>query len=352
VSVSTDIEANGIYIVGAGAQTPVGRNYRAAAAAVRCGISAYAEHPFMIDRHGEPMIVARADWLDPRMPAAERVEKLAVDAAREALPKTLPDDVTIGLHLAISSDLFRERRTRRITTGNFLAALSNPTLSEPKVFADAHAAGMLALESAVADIRSGQLDFCLVGGVDSYVDPERLESVDFAGRLHSVNNSWGFTPGECAAFVLLASGQAVVSCGLGPLSQVCAVATATEPHPAGTDTVCIGEGLTEAFRAVLDASTPVSDTYCDLNGETYRADELGFAVCRLSAFFENAGQFTAPADCCGDVGAASVLLNLILSQSAWVGGYACGDCALVWSSSAWLPTRGATRLKSMIPSET
>jgi hypothetical protein len=66
------------FIVGAGAQTPVGRYVLAAAAAVRCGVSAYAEHPFMIDKQGEPMVVARADWLDEAISQEDRIVTLAV----------------------------------------------------------------------------------------------------------------------------------------------------------------------------------------------------------------------------------------------------------------------------------
>ena len=58
------LEPESVYVVGVGAQTPVGRKALIAGAAVRCGISAYREHPFMIDRLGEPMVVAMADWLD------------------------------------------------------------------------------------------------------------------------------------------------------------------------------------------------------------------------------------------------------------------------------------------------
>ena len=46
------------YIVSLGASTPVGRDAWSSAAAVRAGVSAFAEHPYMDDTAGEPMIVA------------------------------------------------------------------------------------------------------------------------------------------------------------------------------------------------------------------------------------------------------------------------------------------------------
>ncbi len=80
-----NLNDDAIYLVAQGAQTPVGRYVLAAAAAVRCGICVYAEHPFMIDKYGEPMVVARADWLNETLPLEDRIVTLAVDAAHEAL---------------------------------------------------------------------------------------------------------------------------------------------------------------------------------------------------------------------------------------------------------------------------
>jgi hypothetical protein len=81
---SSALHDRAIYIVCAGAQAPVGRSVLTAAAAVRCGVSAYAEHPFMTDKHGEPMIVARAKWIDDDTPLEHRVAILAV--ANSPLP--------------------------------------------------------------------------------------------------------------------------------------------------------------------------------------------------------------------------------------------------------------------------
>src|SRR4051794_33260625 len=72
-------------IIGCGARTPLGFDRQSSAAAVRAGISAIAEHPFMIDRFGEPMKVTRDAGLDPDLAGPERLYALAVSAARDAL---------------------------------------------------------------------------------------------------------------------------------------------------------------------------------------------------------------------------------------------------------------------------
>lgn len=345
------IRNDAIYIVGAGAQTPVGRCVLAAAAAVRCGISAYAEHPFMIDKHGEPMVVARADWLDETLPLEDRIVTLAVDAVKEAL-HPLADQLSLlrgsmRVHLALSAENLPEASQRQKVSDGIArgSGFTGPDSTAIDLVADGHAGGLLALENAVRQLRRGDTPFCLVGGADSWLDPQRLEDLDYAGRLHSVNYSWGFIPGEGAGFCLIATGATLRQFHLNPLAELAAVATAQESKVMGSQTVCIGEGLTAAFRGVLDPNHRVTHSYCDFNGETYRADEFGFSVCRTRECFEDAGSFTAAAECWGDVGAASGPLALTLPLAAWNRKCAKGTVNLVWSSSNRAPLRGAALLK-------
>jgi 3-oxoacyl-[acyl-carrier-protein] synthase-1 len=60
----------------------------------------------------------------------------------------------------------------------------------------------------------------------------------------------------------------------------------------GSDEVCVGQGLTEAIAAATSADLlgdeQITDTYCDLNGETYRTEEWGFTLLRLQERFVDA----------------------------------------------------------------
>ena len=340
-----------VYIVGAGAQTPVGRCVLSAAAAVRCGISAYAEHPFMIDRQGEPMVVARAEWLEETLSLEDRITRLAVDAAKEALDPIAAQlteiQNRIGIHLALSDENLPTPALREKVCDGFIEGMGFGVRDRIQLIAEGHAGGLLALEKAFAQVRGGELDFCLVGGSDSWIDPQRLEAIDFGRRLHSINYSWGFTPGEGAGFCLIATGATVKRLDMKPYAELLAVATGEEPKLLGTETVCIGEGLTQAFRKALHPDHPVSHSYCDFNGETYRADEFGFTICRVRECFEDAGSFTTAAECWGDVGAASGLLSLTLPLAAWERRYAKGTVNLAWGSSATKSLRGAALLRQV-----
>ena len=84
--------------------------------------------------------------------------------------------------------------------------------------------------------------------------------------------------------------------------------------------------------AALPEGTLVSDVYCDMNGEPYRADEYGFTCLRTREHFACASNFTAPADCWGDVSAAGGVLHLVLAAVAGHKGHAKGPVAFAWAS--------------------
>lgn len=331
-----------VYIVGFGACTPLGRNALASAAAVRAGISGFTQHPTMTDTVGEPMRVASAPWVDVGVQGADRFEALLMPAIREALSVlgSAPHDATRwalalalpGARPGLPPDL-GPALVERITTH------AKSVFGHAATFCTGHAAGLLAVQAACHKLRQGTLDACLVAGVESWLAPETLEWLEQCDQLHGagrLNNAWGFIPGEAASALLLVRESVVRFWGLRPLGYVLAVGSAHEPKRIKTETVCIGEGLTAAFQgalASLPPGTQVSDIYCDMNGEPYRADEFGFTALRTKAYFESVSDFIAPADCWGDVAAAGGLLHLMLACVAAQKGYAKGSMALAWASS-------------------
>ena len=75
---------SGVYVTAVGASTPVGRDARSTAAAVRASITGFEEHPYMVDTAGEPMRVAMAPWLDVECEGADRFAELLLPALAEA----------------------------------------------------------------------------------------------------------------------------------------------------------------------------------------------------------------------------------------------------------------------------
>lgn len=331
-----------IYVVALGASTAVGRDAWSSAAAVRGGISGFAQHPYMIDTAGEPMRVAAAPWLNINLKGVERFEALlypAIDQVLEYLSSVNRYSLRIALSIGLPSprpglpvdlqpqlmDILDERYSR--------------TFSAVVAFPKGHAAGLLALDAAITRFTQSTIDACVVAAADSYMEPETLEWLEECDQLHSagsLNNAWGFVPSEGAGALLLARANVVEKLRLMPLARVVGTGISFEPNRIKTETICLGEGLTQAFRgalATLPADVKVTDIYCDMNGEPYRADEFGFAAVRVKERFDSVSDFVAPADCWGDVCAASGPLHIGLALIASRKNYSKGQKAMIWASS-------------------
>ena len=330
-----------LVIVGLGANTAVGRNVLASAAAVRARISGFSEHPFATDSEAVPLRVAAAPWIDMSVPCADRLPQLLFPAIDEALLplRNIARPPRLALALAAPS-----RRPGLSDDAEGLLRLGlaqhyQNRFPEIAVFPAGHAAGALALDAAQKRLSRDDRTAVVVAGVDSYLDEETFEWLEENDQLHGagpLNNAWGFIPGEAAGALLLSRESVALAMGMQPMARLIGLGLGREENRIKTDSVCIGQGLTQAFRAAL-GSLPshgrVSDVYCDLNGEPYRADEYGFACLRTKESFESAAEFVAPADSWGDVSAASIPLLVALAIIGAAKSYVRGAYAFVWASS-------------------
>ncbi|HEY0585096.1 MAG TPA: beta-ketoacyl synthase N-terminal-like domain-containing protein [Pseudoduganella sp.] len=320
-------------------RSPLGFDATASAAAVRGAISAISVHPHFIDKTGERMCLARDAGLGIDVVLTLRLETLLISAIGEALKHGLPAaremklgcwigipepraGMPVGLHQSLSASV----------ADRF--GLLPPAI---KVLPRGHAAGLMAMQAAAESISTGEIEVCIAAGVDSYHDPDTLEWLDQCGLLMSAANRNGFPPSEAAGACLLASRHAANHYGLPVLGSVRAAATALEPHPIRSTGVCIGEGLSTVIKDIIARCNlphgAISATYCDLNGERYRNEEFAYTLLRVQDAFVDAHDYLSPADCWGDVGAASGLCFASLAISAKQRGYAKGSSPLLWAGS-------------------
>jgi len=210
-----------------------------------------------------------------------------------------------------------------------------------------HAGVLRALEFATGRIAEGRDELCIVGGVDSYLDAKTLYWLEEHRRLARDGVRGGFSPGEAAGMLAIASRPACVRLGVASLARVRGVATAREPRSLDSEEGLLGEGLSDVVRrSSQDLRLPlecIDGIYCDINGERHRTDEWGFTVLRLPFAFRDGTAYVTAVDGWADVGAASGALNCMLAVQAWQRGYAPGPRALVWGSSTD-GLRGATVL--------
>lgn len=307
------------------------------AASVRAGIVRFEEHPYLIDKMGAPMVTSMASYLPDTCEGLNRYVALATPAMEEALaPLRAQPSISSRFPLLLGlpprrpglPQGFAEQLGKRLARAEFFTRVEQ--------IETGHAAGLTALHQAIQLLSAEVCEFCLVGGVESYLVPETLEWLDSCSQLKSEANRWGFIPGEGAGFCLLASSAALSRYRLEPLAFVRAVGTATEANRIKTDTVCRGEGLTRAMRGALEGLAPearLQQIICDMNGERYRADEYAFAALRLGTHLIDPSEAWAPARSWGDVGAASGPLFIVLAIASSLRRYSPGPLCLVWAGS-------------------
>jgi 3-oxoacyl-[acyl-carrier-protein] synthase-1 len=299
------------------------------------------DHPFMIDKYGEPMVVSRDAELPLELAGAERFLSLAQPPALEALAPLVNNDSPLppaSVLVALPEERpGRPHNLEDTFTQQFRSHLAQVLdIQHLGCHALGHAGGLTCMERALSLIHSGKSQLCLVGGVDSYLEPRTLDWLDSADQLHSESTIWGLCPGEAAGFCLLSSHEIACRIGLPAPVNVLSAESAFEANRINTDTICIGEGLTQAFQktlALLPSGEKIDHTICDMTGDPYRGNEYGFAMLRTTGCFAEDSDFDTPADCWGDVGAASGPLFAILTAFAALKGYAPGPLTFLWTSS-------------------
>jgi 3-oxoacyl-[acyl-carrier-protein] synthase-1 len=307
------------------------------------------EHSFVVDQSDEPIYVAQASYIQEPKERTVRMAELLDVAVREAslplveseLSKQLQSvPVFIGLPASStqSSDI-KQAITSKLV--DILELHFNPHAISIHLIEEGNAAGLIAVSKATQQINQGNAHACIAGGVDSFIDPKLLEDLAEKGHLRSTENPIGYVPGEAAGCSLLASDElasrlAAIGCSR-TIGQVTGVGTGMEPNSIRKKgVVCTGQGLAETIQqaiAGLPQGEVITRVYSDLNRETYRDQELGFALLKSSNKFSLPPNIIAPADCWGEVGAASGPLYIVLAIIAQLRGYAEGQHALVCCGS-------------------
>ncbi|WIG93586.1 hypothetical protein [Myxococcus sp. SDU36] len=328
-------------IVAAGARAPVGTTAESVAAAVRAGISRVRRVQVPELGRRADSFIARDGLLDAReWSGAARMAALGAAALEEVLARlasALPmEDVDVPVLVGLPEERpgWKAADASRVVAA--LSALGRERLRlqvEPRL--TGHASAIEGLREAVTRVSRAPL--VIVGGVDSYHDVRTLAWLRGRNQWLEEGARTGFAPGEAAAFVAVMAAPDARRWRLAPHATVRAAATARETKRIHTDDLNLGEGLTAAVSEVLapleGARAAVACVHSDLNGERYRSEEWGFVALRLGAAFHDASAIHTPVSSCGEVGAATGALNLVLCAQSWRRRYASGPRALLWGSS-------------------
>ncbi|MDH5571730.1 MAG: hypothetical protein OEY89_08195 [Gammaproteobacteria bacterium] len=342
----TSMRSN-VVITSLGALTPVGPAVEQSCAAIQAGISRITEHAFYecIPDDPEwdeylPLFSSSVPTLDPFLDGFDRLLELTIPALTEVVENASlkrSDIPRAGLFIALPQS---DAATYNIgLASNFIPQLCKRTgltgFKTSSINQSGHTGIFEHVIDAITLLESGELDFCIIGGIDSYLLEQRLDLLDAAWRIRSERNVDGFIPGEAAVMIMLETEQHAKDRGMVPLSKIKSVASGQEPETITSQKTSTGSGLSDAITGVLQHTNADSfqTVYCSLNGESYYAFEWGIQLTRLSKVFGNMTDLIHPAENCGDVGAATGALLLACASQAFKLGYNAGEEMLLWTSA-------------------
>lgn len=315
--------------------TPVGYTAASTAAALRAGIATFRELGYR-DAGGEPIRGAIVDALVPKMRGRDRLAGL-VRLSFEQMDRRRADLLPWGSMPVILCT--RESRTPGGRLNGIVGGLTLPNgapLAGPQ---SAHITeGSVSVFVAVAHARKlldeRGIDACIVVAVDTLIDARTLGWLDRASRLKTSIVTDGLIPGEAACIAVVSKKPLFDTCvnvrGLG-LAQEQATVVNEEPFR--------GDGLASALRAALAESGAkienVAFRVSDVNGESYAFEELVVGQMRVMRVVRPEQPLWHAADCMGDSGAASGLIQFAWVEQAFHRGYAPGPSAVLYGSSTF-----------------
>ncbi|HYO59401.1 hypothetical protein [Archangium sp.] len=329
-----------VEVVAVGARTPVGLTAESSAAAVRAGISRYAEYPF-VDPRGEPVVVAADGLLGPKLEGRDRLVPMA-ESVLEEIETKIDQKILYGGRLSVLLALpearpgFSEGDAAWVADSLAARIRAKTSSARVEIAGRGHAGSIQAVEQAMRECSESRDNLFLVVGVDSYHHADTFAWLERSRRFAQPGIRSGFTPGEGAACLALVSAGLRRRLRLPQLAILRRASTAQERLLRDSETGSFGVGMTQAVEgAVAGLDLPhegVDDLYTDINGERYRSEEWGFVALRTPSVWKST-RYRAPSDCWGDVGAAFGALGSLLALRAFARGYARGPRAMVIAGS-------------------
>ena len=312
-----------------GMVTAVGLDAPSTCAAVRAAVAGAVETHF-VDRGGERLLGCPVP-LGTTATGIERLAQMAASAISECLLAAKPARAEeIPLFLGLPE---KDRPGRREDLETRLPALIGALLKTKlhpgsASFPSGKTAVLHGLAEAERLICDGRAPYCIVAGVDSLLSAPALRAYESANRLLTSINSDGFIPGEGASAILVGplpkSGTPILTCRGASRTLEKAVVGSEEPLRA--------EGLTEAVRLALEDAKETFDAVdyriADLSGEQYGFKEAALAIGRAMRTLKREFALWHPADCLGEMGAASGPCVLGIALAASRKGYAPGPGVL------------------------
>jgi 3-oxoacyl-[acyl-carrier-protein] synthase-1 len=317
-----------IAILATGMVTAVGLNAPAACAAIRCGLTNFAETCFM-DSTGEWIVGSEVPLEQPWRGRAKLVHMVtpAIQECLDVVEGIDPSKIPLLLSVAEKERPGRIEGLDEHLLNEVSSELGTEFNPSSHIIPEGRVGGAIAIKKAEEMLYRHRMPYCIVAGVDSYLVARTLAEYEKRDRLLTPSNSNGFIPGEAGAAVLLgppsASNSILKIAGIGFGSEK---ATIKSEEPLRADGLV--QANTEAFAASGLSINDMDYRITDANGEQYKFKEGDLAVTRKLRDHKGAFDIWHPIDCIGEVGASIVPSILCVAEAAAGKGYSSGEKVL------------------------
>lgn len=296
-----------VSVLGVGLVSGVGLTAAECCAAIRCGINNFRETRFIGD-DGEWLVGSAVDLKKPYR-GFTKLAKMAANAISEcfavAAPEK-PDRIPVLMCIAEPERPGRYEGLSYVLLPDIEQELGFRLHPHSRVIELGRVGGAVALLRARRMLAERRCTQVIVAGVDTFLTGATLAAYDHTDRLLRSNNSNGFIPGEAAGAALLAEWPQEMR---SPL-LLRGLGFGREPAPLGSGRPLRANGLMQSIGGALnEAGIALEDCdhrIADVNGEQYRFKEAGLAITRLLRRRKALFSLWHPADCIGEVGAATL----------------------------------------------
>ncbi|WNG48314.1 hypothetical protein F0U60_32430 [Archangium minus] len=372
--VSGSWQGQGVSITGLGLVSALAGDVVTSCAAARAGLSRWAELDVLVSDEealeSVPLKGKSIPWLTEGFEGIGRFIRLGQAALADlleysgldavALPRTgvlvqLPGGGLLETHvtrsLAALTDVklrasvlaefrdeqerARELLSRRVIPETLkLNGLSLPAQAIQQCVFGGPATFVQMLAHASQLLRSRQLDRCIVGGIDSYVDLDVLTCAYELGLVRTPRRPVGFFPGEAAAFVLLERTDEARARGGRIEAALGAMALHRESFHRFSGAAPVGTALFKSMSSCLeqskDATRQPDLAIVNLNGDEFRARDFGTALVRLAgAGLPSHFRQWYPVEQFGEIGATTGAASICLGVRGFARNYARSPSILV-----------------------
>jgi 3-oxoacyl-[acyl-carrier-protein] synthase-1 len=337
-----------IAIHAAGAMTPVGLELADTMASLYTRVQLVADLD-VLDSDGEPLSGMKIPF----------TEELDGPARITAMAHAVVDEATLSIEPLEKVPLILccpEATAFVQAAADFPAQLLSEVIAEcaipldhtrSRIIPRGRAGTLEALGAALALLKDPSIPYCLVGGVDSFVDAGRVEKLVAEGRLITESNKDGFIAGEAGVMLLLTDrpDSEAMAAWLGS-------GAGSEESSRGTHHAITGAGLQEAMsRALAQAKLPfisLAGLAHDFSGEERYFEELLQTISRLSKA-NGTTPTQDPGLSVGEIGAAAGFLTIAMQAFLhWKGVHKQPSMAVLSCDG---PERGAVVLGPLVNRE-